>query len=208
MLGTRPDIAFAVIKLSQYSANPSPDHLAKALYIVRYLLGTMNYAVVFDGNSDKGIIVYSDSDWASDPDDRKSHTGMITKLATGPICWTSHKQKTVALSSTEAEYMALSDSCRQLMWIRSLFSEIGFNIATLPLCGDNQGSIFLGSNPVQERRTKHIDIRYHYIRERIESNEVDLYYIPTNDNVADLLTKNLALVKFKKFRDQLGIIFN
>ena len=144
----------------------------------------------------------------SDPDDRKSHTGMIIKLATGPICWTSHKQKTVALSSTEAEYMALSDSCRQLMWLKSLFSEIGITIAVLPLCGDNQGSIFLGSNPVQERRTKHIDIRYHYIRECIESKEIELFYVPTDDNIADVLTKNLALIKFQKFRDNLGILFN
>ena len=144
--------------MSQYSANPSKDHLAKALYIVRYLLHTQNYELVFDGSSQEGFLAHCDSDWASDADDRKSHTGMIVKLANGPICWTSHKQKTVALSSTEAEYMALSDSCRQLMWIKSLFSEIGIEIKSLPLCGDNQGALFIAQNQVQERQSKHIAI--------------------------------------------------
>jgi len=111
MLGTHPDIAFAVIKLSQYSANPSKDHYAKSLHILCYLLYTRSYELVFDGLSDAGFLAYCNSDWASDPDDQKSHTGMIIQLANGPISWVSHKQKTVALSSTEAEYMALSDSC-------------------------------------------------------------------------------------------------
>ena len=207
MLGTRPDIAFAVIKLSQYSANPSQDHYNKALHIIRYLIDNRSGKVVYDGKSNAGILAYCDSDWASDPDDRKSHTGMIIQMATGPVSWVSHKQKTVALSSTEAEYMAMSDSCRQLMWLRSLFNEIGFPVQTLPLCGDNQGSIFLASNPIQEKRTKHIDIRYHYIRERIEQEEVELFYVRTEDNIADILTKNLALIKFKKFKDLLGLRF-
>ena len=93
------------------------------------------------------------------------------------------------------------------MWLRSLFNEIGISIQSLPLCGDNQGSIFLASNPIQERRTKHIDIRFHYIRERVEMRQVKLFYVRTDDNIADILTKNLALVKFKKFRDLLGITF-
>ena len=208
MLGTRPDIAYAVIKLSQYSANPSKDHLSKGIHIIRYLIHTRNYKIVFDGNSLEGFLAHSDSDWASDPDDRRSHTGMLVQLANGPISWVSHKQKTVALSSTEAEYMALSDSCRQLIWLKSLFAEIGCDIESLPLLGDNQGSEFLASNPIQERRTKHIDIRYHYIREKIESGDVQLYYVPSNDNVADIFTKNLALVNFKRCRDRLGLIFN
>lgn len=208
MLGTQPDLAFAVIKLSQYSANPSQDHLNKALYIICYLLTTHNYKLIFDGSSNSGFLAFCDSDWASDPDDRKSHTGMIIKLAAGPICWSSHKQKTIALSSTEAEYMVLSDSCRQLMWLQSLFTEIGFLITSLPLCGDNQGSVFIASNPVQECCTKHIDIHYHYIWERIVEKEVELFYVPSEDNVTDILTKNLALVKFKKLRDLIGLSFN
>ena len=93
------------------------------------------------------------------------------------------------------------------MWLRSLFNEIGISIQSLPLLGDNQGSIFLASNPIQERRTKHIDRRFHYIRERVELNEVELFYVHTEDNIADILTKNLALVKFTKFKDLSGITF-
>jgi hypothetical protein len=207
MLGTRPDIAYAVIKLSQFAANPSQEHLDKALYICKYLAGTSNYALVYHSNSNKGLIAYTDSDWASDEIKRRSVTGYLMKLANTIICWQSRAQKTVALSSTEAEYMALSDSCRQITWLQSLLSELGIDESRTPLCGDNQGSIFIGSNPVQERRTKHIDIRYHYIRECIENNKIDMFFISGDENPADMFTKNLGRVKFLKFRDTLGLEF-
>ena len=95
--------------------------------------------------------------------------------------------------------MALSDSCRQLMWIKSLFSKISIEIKSLPLCGDNQGALFIAQNPVQERQSKHIAIRYHYVCEGVELGEIELFYVPTNDNVADIFTKNLAYLKFEKF---------
>ena len=113
--------------------------------------------------SDSGLMAYSDSDWASDPNTRKSTTGYMVKLAGAIFSWNSHVQKTVALSSTEAEYMSLSDMSRQLLWIKSLMSELGISLSPIPLFGDNQGSIFLASNPVQEKRIKHIDLRYHFI---------------------------------------------
>jgi hypothetical protein len=207
MLGTRPDIAYAVVKLSQFAANPSEDHLNRALYICRYLLGTPSYALVFDGNSNGGFIAYADSDWASNPDDRRSTTGYMVKLANGVFSWNSRAQKTVALSSTEAEYMSLSDTSRQIVWIRSLFKECGYQLKPIPLCGDNQGSIFMASNPVQEKRIKHIDIRYHYIREVVQNKQVDLFFIDGAENPADMFTKNLGHVKFLKFREQLGLEF-
>src|SRR5271154_5793976 len=109
MLGTRPDICYAVTKLSQFSANPSQEHLDKAMYIMRYLAGTKHYALAFKGNTQKGIYAYTDSDWAADTIKRRSITGFFFKLADSIFCWRTHAQKTVALSSTEAEYMALSD---------------------------------------------------------------------------------------------------
>jgi len=108
---------------------------------------------------------------------------------------------------TKAEYMAISDCCRQAMWITNLFREIGFPISLITICGDNQGSLFIGSNPVQEKQTKHIDICYHYIRECIEDNKVSVVFIPGNDNPADMFTKNLDRLKFVKFREQLGLTF-
>ena len=207
MLGTRPDIAFAVTKLSQFAANPTEDHLNRALYVCRYLLGTADYALVYDGKSNGGLVAYADSDWASDPNTRKSTTGYLVKLANGVFSWNSRAQKSIALSSTEAEYMSLSDTSRQLVWIRTLFQEIGISLGPIPLCGDNQGSIFLASNPVQEKRIKHIDLRYHYIREIIRQKQIELLFIEGAENPADLFTKNLGRIKFLKFREQLGLEF-
>src|ERR1700744_3153357 len=158
MIGTRPDIAYAVTKMAQFAANPNKEHLDRALYICRYLLGTSKYTLVYDGKGGGGLIGFADSDWASDPITRKSTTGYLVKLANDVFCWNSRAQKSIALSSTEAEYMSLCDTSRQLVWVRLLFSELGINLQPIPLCRDNQGSIFLASNPVQEKRIRCIDI--------------------------------------------------
>jgi hypothetical protein len=117
MIGTQPDIVYAVTKLSQFAANPNQEHLDRALYICRYLLGTSKYALIYNGKSDGGLIGFADSDWASDPITRKSTTGYLVKLANGVFCWNSQAQKSIVLSSTEAEYMSLCDTSRQLVWI-------------------------------------------------------------------------------------------
>jgi hypothetical protein len=207
MLGTRPDISFAVTKLAQYSTNPSEDHLSKALYICRYLVGTQNYRLTYDGASSQGLNATTDSDWASDATNRRSQSGYFVKLAGGPISWTSRAQKTIALSSTEAEYMALSDCSRQVVWMHTLMGELGYTLTAVPICGDNQGSIFIASNPVTEKRSKHIDICYHYVREVVNHGLVKIYFIDGDENPADLLTKNLGSVKFLKFRAMLGLEF-
>ena len=127
-LGTRPDIAFAVTKLAQYAARPNQEHLNKALYICRYLVGTKNYRLTYDGSSGLGLRACTDSDWASDPDGRKSQSGYYLTLAGGAISWVSRKQRTVALSSTEAEYMALSDCSCQVVWMHTLLRELGYHL--------------------------------------------------------------------------------
>ena len=177
MLGTRPDIAYAVTKLAQFAANPSQEHLTKARYIIRYLAGTAKYALVYHGASNKGLIAYTDSDYAADPIKRRSTTGFLFKLATGIVCWQSRAQKTIALSATEAEYMALSDCSRQAVWLQNIFSELGLPAKPTQICADNEGGIFIASNPVQERRTKHIDVRYHYVRDLIEQKRVELVWV-------------------------------
>jgi len=210
MIGTRPDIAYAVIKLSQFSANPSKDHVNKALHIIRYLIGTRYYHLKFDGNKAEGLIAHTDSDWATDenPDaKRKSVTGYFFQLASAPVVWTSRQQKTIASSSTEAEYMAMSDASKQLKWIRSMFFELGYNLAPIPVNGDNQGSIFMAQNPITEKRSKHIDIKYHVIREYVKEGHIEIFYIPSDENPADMFTKVLGRVKFEKFRNMLGLEF-
>ena len=207
ILGTRPDIAFAVTHLSCHSANPSQDHLSKVLYICRYLIGTSTYSLVYNGGSGAGLTACTDSDCGSDPTSRLSQTGFYLKLADGLISWTSCAQKAIAYLSTEAEYMALSNCARQVTWIRSLLGELGYKLNAILICSDNQGSIFMASNPVTEPHSKHIDIRYHGICESITNGKVELFFIDGAENPADLLTKNLPCEKFVKFQAQLDLQF-
>ena len=178
MLGTCPDIAFAVTKLVQYAANPSKERLKRVLYICHYLVGTPKYRLTYDGESGEGISACTDSDWASDPTKRRSQSRYFVRMAKEPISWTSHAQKTVVLSSTEAKYMALSNCSHQVVWMYTLMGELGYHLKAISICGDNQGSIFITSNPVTEKRSKHIDTRYHYIREVISDGHVIVYFIP------------------------------
>ena len=158
MIKTRPDIAFALTVLSKHVANPSQDHLNKVLYIGHYLYETQSAYIKYDGSTGKGIIACTDSDWGSDPTSHKSVMGYFLKLANSIFSWTLCTQKTVALSSTEAEYMVLSDCSCQIVWFKTLLQKISFNLNAIPICGDNQGSIFIVSNPVTEKRSEHIDI--------------------------------------------------
>ena len=207
MLGTRPDIAFAVTRLAKFASNPSQAHMGYAYYILRYLQGTKDYALCYDGASNSGLVAYSDSDWAEDRDDRHSTSGFVFMMANCVVSWASRRQPTVSLSSTEAEYKAASDTCRQMAWLRNFGKELGDNMtAPTPLCLDNQGSIFLAVNPAVDRRTKHIEIRYHFIREFYESGETDIFYVASEDQLADQLTKNLPFSSIEKFRSLSGMV--
>ena len=158
-----------------------------------------------DGNAGIGLYAFVDSDWGSDPNTRRSQTGFILKLAGGVFSWTSRTQKTVAHSSTDAEYMALSDCSHQVVWIRTLLGELDYKLTPTEITSDNQGAIFNASNPVTEKQSKHIDIRFHYIRELIEHGDVQVLFVQGAENPADILTKNLGHTKFTKFRPMLGL---
>ena len=207
IIGTCPNIAFAVTHLSQFSTNPTEDHYKAAQHICRYLVGTHDYKLVYTCEEDKGLVAYTDSDWAADKIQWRSVTGYFFKLANGIILWRSHAQKTIALSSMEAEYMVISDCSRQVIWIKTLIKELGIKIRSIPIYGDNQGSIFIASNAVQESHTKHIDIHYHYICELVVAKEVELQFVPGDMNPADMFTKNLQKIKFTQFQNQLGLEF-
>jgi hypothetical protein len=207
MIGTCPDISYDVTHLSQSTMNPSEDHYKAALHICRYLASTQDYKLVYGKAADKGLMAYMDSDWAADQIWCWSVTGYFFKLADGIISWRSHAQKTIVLSSTEAEYMALFDCSRQAVWIKTMIKELGIIFKTVPIYCDNQGASFIASNPVQESRTKHINIRYHYICELVGAKKVETMFVPGEMNPADMFTKNLQKVKFLKFRNQLGLDF-
>ena len=205
-LGTRPDITYAVIMMSQFSANPSETHITKALHIVRYVASTLSATICYDGSKQGGdIIAYADADHANDKISRRSVTGYCILLGKGVVSWNSCRQPTRAHSSTESEYMALSDCSRQISWIGSLLEEIGYPRKTIDLCGDNQGSIFSASNPSVDKRLKHIDIRYHYIKECVELKKIRLHYVPTSEQIADLLTKNLSADRVQKLITMMGM---
>ena len=206
MIGTRPDIAWAVSRLSQYMQEPTEDHISAAYHVFHYLRQTTDSCIQYQGAGQSGLIGYSDADWGENRDTRRSTTGFVFLMADGAVTWTSRMQKTVARSSTEAEYMALSEACSEIAWLTSLQKEIGYGTTSpTPLVSDNQGGIFLAINPAHDRRVKHVDIRYHFIREYVEGKRVTIVYISTNDMIADILTKPLGRVKFEYFRERLGI---
>jgi hypothetical protein len=205
MIRSRPDICFAVIKMSQHSSNPTEEHLRIARKICCYLVNTSNLGIRFKGNPGDGFQSWTDSDWASDPNNRRSTTGFFTTLTGGAVSWTSTAQRTIACSSTEAEYMALSDCSRSNIWIKSMFAEIGYELGLLPIAGDNMGSIFMSQNAVTEKRSKHIDVKFHFIREAIRNKQVSVSFVEGSENPADLLTKSLGRIKFHKFRSNFGL---
>lgn len=174
------------------------------MYICRYLQGTRDYTLEYNGASGLGLVAYTDADWGADPK-RRSQTGYLIKLAGGAFVWSSYAQKSVARSTKDAEYIALSDRSREVMWVRNIFLELGYKFHSVPICSDNQGVLFVSENPVTEKCTKHIDIRYHYIRDVIEQGHIQVLFVPGMDNPADIFTKNLGLIKVQKFCPLLGL---
>ena len=206
---TRPDLSFVVTSLSQFMSNPNAGSMIIAKHVLRYIKGTKENKLCFSKIEGNMIINgFCDADWASS-EDRKSITGYCFQLSNhGPlISWKSRKQPTVALSTCEAEYMSLVSAIQEGKYLKSLIIEVtGFNLDFELNC-DNQGTIALAKNPVKHQRTKHIDIKYHFIREEICNGYVNVVYIPTDKNVADTFTKPISKIKLTKFRNQLfGIL--
>ena len=204
--GTRPDIAQALGSVNQFASNPSSEHWKSVKRILRYIKGTLDWGILFDGTKETEIRLsgFVDADWGSDPNGRKSRSGYIFTLCGGIISWLSKKQATVALSSTEAEYVAASIATQEAVWLRALLADLKFiQDAPTVIEEDNQGAIALSKNPKFLGRTKHVDIRYHFIRDKVESKEILLKYCPTNNMVADVLTKALSKNSFERFRTML-----
>jgi hypothetical protein len=206
---TRPDIAYAVTALSQYSSNPGPEHWSACKRVLRYLSGTRNYGLVY-GKTDEDAIIstgYSDADYAANPDDRKSISGYAFMLGGAVYAWSSKKQTTVATSSTEAEYTALAHATRFAIWSRYLLDEMGYaQKDPTVIHEDNQAALALARDPQFHARSKHFDIQNHFIRERIENGTVDPVYCTTDDQLADIFTKPLARPKHEKFTCGLGLL--
>ncbi|XP_065060473.1 uncharacterized protein LOC135687761 [Rhopilema esculentum] len=205
---TRSDIAAAVGVLSQFMSHPSKKHWQGIKRIFRYIKGTVNCGLKFESFSEmnSSLLGYSDADWGGDLSTRKSTSGYLFKLCGGIVSWKKKKQPVIALSSTEAEYIALCSSTQEAVWLRRLLESIGFaQQKPTTVYEDNQGAIALSKNTKNHAKTKHIDIRYHYIREAIEKNNIMLEYCPIEQQTADILTKGLAKERFQKLRSTMGI---
>jgi len=204
----RPDIAFPVSLVSRFNSNPGPAHWAAVKRILRYMKKTADWRMEYDGSKSQEIMGYCDSDFASDADDRRSVTGYVFLMCCGAISWGTKKQPTTALSTTEAEYMSLSAAVQEALWLRGLSEELVpcSNETPLKIFVDNQGAINLALNGAYQPRTKHIDVRHHFLREKISVDQlIKPIYVPTTDMIADSLTKSLCPMKFNKCIQLQGI---
>uniref|UniRef100_A0ACD5W6V2 Uncharacterized protein n=1 Tax=Avena sativa TaxID=4498 RepID=A0ACD5W6V2_AVESA len=208
LLNSRPDIAHAVGIVSRFMEKPSTSHWAAVKQILRYIQGTLSYGCHYRTGHGKPVLTgYSDSDHAGDTGDRKSTSGQAFFLGDNIVTWTSQKQKIVAISSCEAEYVAAAAATCQGVWLSRLLGEMqGQRAEKFRLLVDNMSAIALAKNPVHHDRSKHIDVKFHFIREAMEAGEVEIIHVGTQEQLADLLTKALGRVRFIELRQKLGVV--
>ncbi|MEQ1735077.1 MAG: reverse transcriptase domain-containing protein [Rhodoglobus sp.] len=204
---TRPDIAYMISLLSSFVADPQDRHLRALKKVLRYLNGTRAHGIEYHRGKDleEGrLTLFVDSDHAGDKRDRRSITGFIAKFAGAPVTWAAKKQKSVANSSTEAEYLAMGEAARETVWLRTLLADLGeTQLGATTVRADNRSAIHITQGEGKEERRKHIDVKHHYIKELVTQGVLRLEWIPTAENQADLCTKGLDRAKFMPLRDQL-----
>jgi hypothetical protein len=196
---TRPDISYAVNTTSQFNENPGDTHWKAGLRCLSFLSSSSKSGAVYHHEKEVVLKVFSDSDWGNCEDTRRSISGYFVSIAGGPICWQSRKQRIVALSSCEAEFIALAEAVKSVLWLIRFLAELK-TPANLPviILVDNKGAMALSKNPVNHGRTKHIDIRFYFLREHITAGTIDVTYVHTDENVADIFTKAVPVPIFRK----------
>lgn len=210
-VSTRPDITYAVSSLAKFSSKPTGEHWVALKRVFRYLKGTSEYGIQYTKDGSNCILGYSDADWAGDSDDRRSTSGYVFLHSGGAISWKSQKQRCVALSTAESEYVSLSMATQEAIWLRQLNAELTNFVESKQLIAptliyeDNQSAIAMSRNPQFHGRSKHIEIKYHFIREKIAQKEIELEYCPTSNMLADFLTKGLCFGSFHKLIELSGV---
>jgi len=206
LTNTRPDIAYSVNKLSQFLSAPTDEHYQGVKRIFRYLKGSLDYGLMIKSFKSPQFTAFTDADWATDLDDRKSMAGLCVYLGDTLVSWGSRKQRVVSRSSTESEYRALADGVAEIKWLLSLLSELGL-VAQQPsmIWCDNLSARALAANPVQHARSKHIEIDVHFIRDMILSGDLTVSYVPSSYQIADCFTKALTHPLFQQHRSKLGL---
>jgi hypothetical protein len=204
---TRPDIAFAVGEISRFVQDPGMQHWEAVKRILRYLNGTIDMGLVFDGklNDIPTLTAYADADWGGNIDDRKSKSGYAAFFCGGCISWRSKFQSCVALSTVEAEYISACEAGREVKWLKKIAEELGYSQGTVIIHEDNQGCISNTKDSLGSEQMKHVNIKYHWIKEECERGEFKLVYCKTQDMTADTLTKSLVSDLFIRHREGLGV---
>ncbi|KAH4050789.1 hypothetical protein HBI95_077750 [Parastagonospora nodorum] len=205
---TRPDISLAVSLVSRHCANPDDQHMEAARRIMKYLKSSSELGLVYWKSPKLDISIYVDSDWAGCIDTRRSTTGWVVLFNGTAVSWSAKRQKTVALSSCEAEYVAAAEAAKEAIWMKNFVNELNIpsvKITTIPVFIDNMSAMKLAKNPEFHARTKHIDIRHHFLREQVLSGNIRLIRVRTQENPADLFTKVLARPRFVELRERLGM---
>ena len=204
---SRPDLSYTVGLESQFMQLPRKPHLDAVRRTLRYVSATLDYALFYEAGTELELFGYTDADWAGSMTDRRSTSGFMFSLGSAAITWSSKKQPTVALSSTEAEYRggAAVAAC-EVAWLEMLLADLGIHVQVpVVIYCDNLSSIQLARNPMFHARTKHIEVHYHFIRERVLDGDIDLTYVRTDEQVADIFTKPLGAEKLWRFRAMLGV---
>ncbi|WVZ93229.1 hypothetical protein U9M48_039227 [Paspalum notatum var. saurae] len=208
LIHTRPDLAYSVGYLSRFMEEPHQDHDAAVKHVLRYVAGTCGFGLHYkrEGEGQAQLVGFSDADMAGDLDGRKSTSGVLFFLGGNPITWQSSKQKVVALSSCEAEYIAAATTSCQALWLARLVTDmVGTKSGAPELKVDNEAAIALSKNPVFHDRSKHIDTKFHFIRECLDREQIVLRHTPTEEQLADFLTKPLGKKRFQALRALIGV---
>jgi hypothetical protein len=206
LCASRPDIMLSLCMCARFQADPKEVHLRAVKRIMRYLVYTTKFGLWYPKGSTIYLIGYSDADWAGCKIDRKSTSGTCQFLGRSLVSWASKKQNSVALSTTEDEYIAAGHCCAQLLWMRRTLRDYGYKLSKVPLLCDNESLIRMADNPVEHSRTKHIDIQYHFLRDHQQRGDIKIAYVSTKEQLADIFTKPLNEKTFTKLRNELNIL--
>ncbi|GJY38049.1 hypothetical protein Tco_0424413 [Tanacetum coccineum] len=202
---SRPDLTFVVCMCAWYQANPTKKHLHAVKRIFKYLRGTVNRGLWYPKDSSIALIAYADADHVGCQDTRRSASECMQLLGDRLVSWSSKRQKSAVISSTKAEYIALSGCCAQVLWMRSQLTDYGLGFNKIPMYYDNKSAIALCCNNVQYSRSKHIDIRFHFLKEQVENGMVELYFVNTEYQLADIFTKTLGGERIEFLINKLGM---